>query len=269
MTDRLRLRVGGRHRTELQILINGWRQLARPGRRAYGPFHPASLLDPVSSPLRPTQPASRIALYGCTCGHSGCGCVAAVIAQNGDQVTWTDFRDFTHYYSRGPVAENPPDPDQGTPLPLPDFTFDASEYHAEVERAIADRSWETPPLLTIRLLETDLTRHRDRLAELGWQLEFAYSRSQAGGGSFGLCLRDDQDHQIVVDLKARPGSAADQARELADFVLTASPLQWPVSHCSLCDGRFVPSPGRTQAEHDAELAAHPAHAPAVASHGGG
>ena len=258
--DRLRLRVsgGGKHDgKEVHILLNGWRQLARVANRAYQGFHPAQLLDPDNSPLRPAAPAARIALYQCCCGHTGCGCVAPIIARAGDQVTWSDFRGFTGCYD-GPVAERAPSADAGEPLQLPDFAFDAGQYLAEVDRVIADRWWETPPLLTARLLRGHLDREQQRLGELGWRRQYLWPSSDPD--QFRLTLTDGQDHQIWLDLTARPGSSSDQARELAELVLTTSPLSWPVKGCSFCEYGFEPSPGYSKTDHEAALAAHPAHA---------
>jgi len=73
VADQLALQVGPH---KVKILINGAERLALVGDRAYEGFHPAKLLDPDLAPLRPAEPAARIAVYRCTCGFTGCGCVA-------------------------------------------------------------------------------------------------------------------------------------------------------------------------------------------------
>lgn len=254
--DRLTLQVS---RNEVKILINGQQRLAWVRGRAYQGFHPARLLDPYQSPLRPAQPAARIAVYQCTCGVTGCGCVAPLICQAEAQVIWSDFRDYTGWYD-GPVPDRPPPADAGEPLPLPDVAFDAGPYLAEVDRATTDRWWETPPLLTARLTRGHLDAGVARLAELGWTREYLQPAREPG--SYHLALKDTDDNQICLDLTATAGPAEDQARQLADFLLTTSPLHWPVTHCSFCRP-FEPSPGCSQADHDAKRARHPAHAPAT------
>src|ERR1700722_12139439 len=130
MADRLRLEGVGSGR-EVVIAVNGRRPFARAGRRAYRAFHPAALLDLDLVPLRPAVPARRVAVYQCTCGHAGCGCIAPVISRAGGLITWTDFRDFTGCYEQ-PLASEAPDPGHGRPLPLPDLSFDTGPYLAEV-----------------------------------------------------------------------------------------------------------------------------------------
>jgi hypothetical protein len=41
-------------------------------------------------------------------------------------------------------------------LPIPDLHFDREQYVAEVRRAVADRSWETPRRVTARLVADGL-----------------------------------------------------------------------------------------------------------------
>jgi hypothetical protein len=258
MADRLRLEVAGGGRAVV-IVINGRRPFGRAGDRAYRAFHPAGLLDPYLAPLRPAVPARRVAVYQCTCGHAGCGCVAPVISREAERVTWTDFRDFTGCYEL-PLAGESPDAARGRPLPLPDLSFDAGQYLAEVDRATADRWWETPPMATVRFLSSALRRDEARLAALRWRQRHAGADREPG--VFHLWLTDHQDHELCLDLAAQPGTPQQQADELARFVLDTSPLDWPVSYCNLCGGRFRPSPGQSQAQHDAKIASHPAHAPA-------
>lgn len=253
---RLSLQVG---RREVRILISGQERLALVAGRAYRGFHPAELLDPDLAPLRPARPAARIAVYGCSCGHTGCGCVAPLISQAPGQVIWSDFRDFTGVYD-GPVSRQPPPADAGQRLPLPDTAFGAQQYLAEVDRATADRWWETPPLLAARLLRGHLNDGRARLADLGWTREYLWPARRPG--VYHLALQDADGNQICLDLTATTGPAQDQARQLADFVLGTSPLHWPVAHCSFCERPFEPSPGRSQDDHNAQRDRHPAHAPA-------
>lgn len=255
--ERLALQVG---RYQVRILISGRERLAQVADRAYRGFHPAKLLDPDLAPLRPARPAARIAVYGCSCGHTGCGCVAPLISHSAGQVIWSDFRDYTGVYD-GPVPRRPPPADDGRQLPVPEAVFDAGQYLAEVDRATADRWWETPPLLAARLLRGHLDAGAARLAELGWTREYLGPAREPD--VYHLALRDADDHQICLDLTATAGPPESQARQLADIVLGSNPLHWPVTHCSFCERPFESSPRRSRADYDAERERHPAHAPAT------
>jgi hypothetical protein len=115
---------------------------------------------------------------------------------------------------------------------IPDLVFDAGQYRAEVARVTADLSWETDELRTDRLLRRHLRQGREHLAALGWKLEFTKLR-RAGG--FRVVFQDTENEQIVMDLPAGQGTPEDQARAMADFLLTTPSARWPVTHCSLCD----------------------------------
>jgi uncharacterized protein YjbI with pentapeptide repeats len=104
-------------------------------------FHPDDLLG-ESAPLIPSNPPRRVAVYRCSCGEAGCGCVAPLVMRVGAEVHWRDFRYFTGVYSR---PDDSPSPEGGASLPIPTLRFDAAQYEAEVERASKDRSWINSP----------------------------------------------------------------------------------------------------------------------------
>jgi hypothetical protein len=166
------------------ILIDGQETLARHGGHGYKGFGPTQILG-AQSPLLPRDAPRRIAVYGCCCGITRCGCVAPLIARRGDQVTWTDFRDFTGvYYGAATEAS----PEGGVPLPFPDLVFDARRYRAEIERAAADRSWQTPDWQAADLLWQFLDQERNQLARLGWVPDGI--RSDYRTGQFDVWLTD-------------------------------------------------------------------------------
>lgn len=117
----------------LTVLVDGVDLLARaaPG---WGGFGPAQMLtDP--SPLLPTFPPRRVALYRCSCGEAFCGVIAPLIWTNADLVRWSDFRDFVGVFD-GPTVDA--DPDGGTRWRgIGAVSFDRDQYVAEVERAVA------------------------------------------------------------------------------------------------------------------------------------
>jgi hypothetical protein len=239
------------------ILVDGEEIFARTGDRAYAGWHPALILDPDVAALLPTWPARRVGLYG-EDSYRGPkdGCVAALIVERGDQVAWSDIRDFHGIYQQ-PTTEHDPGPGRGEFLSIPDLVFYAGQYRAEVARVTADPSWETDGLKAERLLRRYLTREQEFLAGLGWKLEFAQERR----GGYRVVFRDAEDAQIVVDLATGLGTPEKQARAMAEFLLTTPPARWPVTHCSRCDSPNDSYPGSPPGEGDraASLSHHPAH----------
>jgi hypothetical protein len=93
-------------------------------------FAPSELFS-AARPLLPKSPARRIGLYRCYCGEAGCQCVAPVITRVGNEVHWTDFRDFAGAYS---TPEVDPQPEGGRALAIPNLRFDLKAYEAAVHR---------------------------------------------------------------------------------------------------------------------------------------
>jgi hypothetical protein len=73
---------------QVTILIDGDDILGRLNGGFIG-FDPAQILD--SGALLSKDPPRRVAVYRCTCGEAGCGCIAPVIEQIEDRVRWTDI----------------------------------------------------------------------------------------------------------------------------------------------------------------------------------
>jgi hypothetical protein len=119
---------------------------------------------------------------------------------------------------------------------IADLAFDAAQYRAEVARVSAGLPWETGHTKTMRLLERFLGREKDRLARLGWKLDFV----QWGPSGYWIAFTDADDVQTIVELDADPGPPAGRATAMASFLFTTPPPRWPVAHCSLCD--FGPDP---------------------------
>lgn len=186
---------------------------------------PASAL---SSPL--LQDARRVALYKCSCGEPGCGVIAPILATDGEVVTWSDFRDYTGVFSR---PDDPADDAEGRPLPIPQVRFDARQYEAEVERAIADRSWESPSRITARVLRAMLAQHEELLRasdrRLGW-VSFAWWAE--GAGLFAIELRRAQpasrrpEQQFVLAITAKYGTPTSRARSIVDRLLAIPVEEW-------------------------------------------
>lgn len=118
-----------------------------------GPGEDPQHLLPPDGPLTAGAEPREVRLAEARCTEGCCGAVYVTIQRIGDQVIWGGWRD--------PRASE---------IDLPEFRFDAREYHAEVERAVADHSWELPALTVARLLKQDLEARTDWFAQ--WDCEF-------------------------------------------------------------------------------------------------
>ncbi|WP_097227242.1 hypothetical protein [Streptomyces sp. OV198] len=112
---------------------------------------PKYLLLP-DGPLTAGPEPHEVRLAEATCTEGCCGALYVTIRRDGDHVIWSEWRN--------------PDEDN---VDLPEFRFDAQEYQTEVERAVADHSWEWPARTVARLLELDLRERAGWLAR--WECE--------------------------------------------------------------------------------------------------
>lgn len=202
------------------ILVDGEDVLAQLNGGVMG-FDPADILD--SGALVPTDPPRRVAVYRCGCGEAGCGCVAPVIELLCERVRWRDFRDFTGVY-HSPLDDRAPA--GGSPLGLADMDFDAVQYRHEVERAAADRGWETADRRTARLALEILRQHDDHFTKQGyWRGWVAPHWNQPGKffvefiGPLG---------QILVVLAPTAVSPEARAAEMATELLATEPEHWAI-----------------------------------------
>lgn len=221
-TDRLRLevtRAAGAPRGEVRVLVNGTRLTGRDGLTGIDPlelFVPANRLEAAAEPR-------TVTVAGCACGSPRCRGVEVTVARDGDTVTWT------------PVDADAP----GRPL-----RFDAADYAAEVRRAAADRTWESPALTTAR---TVLERaDHALLAEHGLRLEWldVHPRTPT---RFTVCLVLDDRHQVFVEHPwdaARPAAVADEVgRTLAEHPTTWTASWVPLATWTGAPGAAVAGPG--------------------------
>lgn len=189
-------------------------------------FDPEAMLGAVPA-LLPTDPPRRLALLRCVCGEPGCGSIAPVVSASADgrHISWTDPRRFVGVFV-DPIAPEIPDR-SGQPVDAAAIHFDRAQYVAEVRRAAADRTWETPRRRTSRLL-------RERLPEdlrlsglpLRWVapewsgdgtvigFERPWSETESGPGQLMLRLTSPYDD---------PSAAAD---DLAALLLATPPDDW-------------------------------------------
>jgi hypothetical protein len=191
---------------------------------AFQGFDPGDLLG-EDAPLLPGQSPRRVAVYRCSCGDSGCGVVAPLISREGDRVVWRDARDYTGVFGRPTVTDVPAD--SGSLAGVPDREFDAEQYEAEVRRASADRSWETPRRTASRLLRERLTRHADRLGHLGFRVDWVNPSWDAENGLL-VCLLDGRGRQLILEWRTASSSPNDRAAEVSERMMSTPPAEWPV-----------------------------------------
>jgi hypothetical protein len=223
----LRLRFLVRDRADwpvVQILVDG-REAFTDQLPGWQGFDPADLLG-ERSPLLPDDPGRRVAVYRCSCGIAGCGVVAPRIETSADgrRVSWVDFRDYVGVFDRPTPSGG--DPAGGRPWPIPDLHFDRDQYVAEVERASADRSWETPRRVVARLVADELRDAvippdlRLRWAAPAWDgdgVQLSFDGRPAGGPVVQRVL-------LLTSDVAEPEGAA---RDVVEQLRAAPPDEWP------------------------------------------
>jgi hypothetical protein len=176
---------------------------------------PKYLLLPDGPLMAATEP-HEVRLAEATCTEGCCGALYVAIRREGDHVIWSEWRN----------------PDQ-TEVDLPEIWFDAREYQAEVERAVADHSWEWPARTVARLLEQDLRERTDWLAqwecELGGVSAWLWEPDQINLFLFHpgrSAIREDRPWlQFRMVLAVSSDDPAGQAERLAEQLIAGDPRQ--------------------------------------------
>lgn len=129
------------------------------------------LVEPC--PLR-VEMNSHTALIGrCSCGVVGCGGVGVKIHRDHDQVVWQALQSDAK------------------------VQFRASQYEAEIERALRDCSWETPERTAARLIAKGVDRKA--LERNGFLFDWASGRCRQGFMTVSLTLNPGP-YQVLVNL---------------------------------------------------------------------
>jgi hypothetical protein len=207
----------------VHVFVDGEELVHGSAQHDYIGFDPADILGP-RSPLLPAEPARRVAIYRCSCGIAGCGCIAPLIEQRSDTVVWWDFREFVGVYDGPTVAVDPTD---GQLLRFPALVFDGLQYRQEVRRASA-LPWETSQRKTARLVRLRLQCQGERLRELGYVRPSA-AKIGDDETTYSLTLWDLEHCQVVVELHAPPGEAEVQADAMVEYVLSTPASEWSVT----------------------------------------
>jgi hypothetical protein len=193
-------------------------------------FDPAEVLGD-DSPLVPTDFGQRVAVKRCSCGEAGCGVIAPLVvaSPDGKRISWLDFRDFTGVFI-GPTHDGTSE-HEGRPWNVPEIHFDRAQYIGEVDRARADRSWESPRRRVARLVH-------ERLADLSVaippNLELRWVSPTWRTDGFSICLafahvvREPEysvDHQ-VLELSSSADDPESAAAEIVERLLGELPDDW-------------------------------------------
>jgi len=165
-------------------------------------------LDPDDLLIEPcvlrADSSSRVALIGrCSCGIVGCGSVEVKIQKDGERVIWTAIDSSRN------------------------IQFEATQYKAEVERALHDHSWETPRRTAARLISQAVDRKS--LARRGFEFTWASGRCKDGMMTVSLVLRPGP-YQILVEL-AWNGEDIDSICSQFKSILSQPPETWPIVLC--------------------------------------
>jgi hypothetical protein len=164
-------------------------------------------LDPDDLLIEPCglrADTSHLVLVGrCSCGIAGCDSVEVRIRTEGDRFTW----ESTDSARR--------------------VQFRASQYAAEVVRALHDRSWETPDRTAARLIAQSVDR--TWLTGRGFEFSWASGRCMQGMMTAAFVLTPGP-YEVLVNL---PWDGEDVRTIVAEFKKTLSqpPETWPNLQC--------------------------------------
>lgn len=150
-------------------------------------------LDPLAllfepCPLVATSTPRTVRIGRCTCGVIECSPVRVDIVEHDGVVSWTSK--------------------------TIEVRFAATQYAAEVERALSDQSWETPERTAARLIASRVDHAR--LARAGFEFEWASGRVHANAMTVSLQRVSGRD-QVLVEVPWRDESPV----EIAELALTS------------------------------------------------
>jgi hypothetical protein len=164
----------------------------------------------------------------CSCGVLGCGDIEVVISRAGDFVEWRQDLSVGEDSRRVFVASDGTN-SQGVRIEK-DYEpsarilkFLATDYFAEVERAINDTCWETPDRSAARLIRTAVPR--SILEANGLTFCWASARLRSEEFTLSLSLQPGP-YQVLVHLPWDGVTSDNIARQALDL-LAENPANWP------------------------------------------
>jgi hypothetical protein len=157
---------------EARLLGNGESLVDRLSSGLIG-LDPDDLLTDTTCPLRAESESHRATIGRCSCGIIGCGSVEVEIRREHDQVVWTAMDSSLQ------------------------VRFLAAQYDGEVERALQDRTWETPERTAARLVSRAVDRAA--LARRGFEFSWASERCRNGLMTVSLVLTPGP-YQVLISV---------------------------------------------------------------------
>jgi hypothetical protein len=145
--------------------------------------------------------SSECLIGRCDCGVLGCGDVRINLSVQGDTVIWADIRE-----------------------PRRVIQFERQLYQAEVERSLADFSWETAGRRTERLIRNDIDRQR--LADLGFEFSWASTRASPDAVTIALWRRPGRE-QVLVSVPLLDAVDPESAAAAIVALMAGPPSSWP------------------------------------------
>jgi len=200
-------------------------------------FDPDEILG-SRSPLLPGTDDRRIAVYRCSCGEAGCGVIAPMITQTGDEtyILWRDFRNYTgEFFRPRPINPGADLAGLGRRWSIPDLRFDTRQYVEEIARVSQNRTWETPRRQTARLLHDQLTP-----LALSLPPDLPLRGVVPAWEGDGIVLQFGHEHadgrldQEELRLTSTHNDPVDAALDMADQLRSIPPKEW---HHRFADNR--------------------------------
>jgi len=188
---------------EVRLLGNGKSLVDRLSSGLIG-LDPDDLFTDTICPLRAESESHRATIGRCSCGIIGCGSVEVEIRRELDQVVWTAMDSSLQ------------------------VRFLAAQYDGEVERALQDRTWETPERTAARLISQAVDRAA--LARRGFEFSWASGRCRNGLMTVSLVLTPGP-YQVLV---SAPWDGENIDGIVAHFAanLSQSPETWANVECN-------------------------------------
>lgn len=188
---------------EVRLLGNGESLVDRLSSGLIG-LDPDDLLTYTTCPLRAESESHRATIGRCSCGIIGCGSVEVEIRREHDQVVWMAMDSSLQ------------------------VRFLAAQYDGEVERALQDRTWETPERTAARLISQAVDRAA--LAQRGFEFSWASGRCRNGLMTVSLVLTPGP-YQVLISV---PWDGENIEGVVAQFreILSQPPETWAKVECN-------------------------------------
>jgi hypothetical protein len=155
-------------------------------------------------PLRADGTSRRVTIGRCSCGIVGCGSIEIDIRRDADSVIWTDIDSSKEVH------------------------FLATQYDAEIERALQDFTWETPERTASRLIAHAVDKAA--LKQNGFAFSWASGRCREGMMTASLVLTPGP-YQVLVGVPWDGKDVESIVHRLKD-VLSEAPESWPSVECN-------------------------------------